>query len=226
MRRPWPRLSARTWRVVIASPKQVRIIAHAKIKTDTIDAGVLAQLYASGFLPEVWIPAPVTEALRRQVARRNQIVKARRRLGNIVQSILHAHLIPPCPAADLFGHRGRAWLAAQALPDDERLAIERHAREIDRLGEDLTVIGCDLAHSALIDGRVKRLRLMANREKERRRVEQAEQAYARFVTGWTPRGPKARTGAAKEERRSRLHGRARTSRPCSSPRGRPCAGPF
>ena len=30
-------------RVVIANPKQVRIIAHAKIKTDTIDAGVLAQ---------------------------------------------------------------------------------------------------------------------------------------------------------------------------------------
>jgi hypothetical protein len=26
------------------------------IKTDTIDAGILAQLYASGFLPEVWIP--------------------------------------------------------------------------------------------------------------------------------------------------------------------------
>jgi transposase len=36
-------------RVVIANPIQVRMIAHAKIKTDTIDAGVLAQLYASGF---------------------------------------------------------------------------------------------------------------------------------------------------------------------------------
>jgi hypothetical protein len=36
-------------RVVIANPKQVRIIAHAKIKTDTID-GVLAKLYPSGFL--------------------------------------------------------------------------------------------------------------------------------------------------------------------------------
>jgi transposase len=61
-------------RVVIANPKQVRIIAHAKIKTDTIDAGVLAQLYASGFLPEVWIADEVTQALRRQVTRRNQIV--------------------------------------------------------------------------------------------------------------------------------------------------------
>jgi hypothetical protein len=38
------------------------VIAHAKIKTDTIDASVLAQLYASGFLPEVWIPDEPTQA--------------------------------------------------------------------------------------------------------------------------------------------------------------------
>ena len=54
-------------RVVIANPKQVRIIAHAKIKTDTIDASVLAQLYASGFLPEVWIPNEPTQELRRHI---------------------------------------------------------------------------------------------------------------------------------------------------------------
>jgi len=69
-------------KVVIANPKQVRVIAHAKIKTDTIDAGVLAQLYASGFLPEVWIPDEPTQALRRQVTRRNQIVRQRSRLKN------------------------------------------------------------------------------------------------------------------------------------------------
>ena len=50
-------------RVVIANPKQVHLIARAKIKTDTIDAGV-AQLYASGFLPEVWIADEATQALR------------------------------------------------------------------------------------------------------------------------------------------------------------------
>jgi transposase len=42
-------------RVVTANPLQVRAIAHAKIKTDKIDAAVLAKLHASGFLPEVWI---------------------------------------------------------------------------------------------------------------------------------------------------------------------------
>jgi transposase len=144
-------------RVVIANPKQVHLIARAKIKTDTIDAGVLAQLYASGFLPEVWIADEATQALRRQVTRRNQIVRQRSRLKNIIQSILHAHLIPSCPHQDLCGPAGRAWLSEQILPGDERLAVERHLREFDRLSDDLKVIERDLAQSALADDRVKRL---------------------------------------------------------------------
>ena len=103
-------------KVVIANPKQVRVIAHAKIKTDTIDAAVLAQLYASGFLPEVWIADEPTQALRRQVTRRNQIVRQRSRLKNIMQSILNSHLIPSCPHADLCGAKGRALLAEQSSP--------------------------------------------------------------------------------------------------------------
>ncbi len=67
------------------SEHRYQIIAHAKIKTDTIDAGVLAQLYASGFLPEVRVPDEAIQALRRQVSRRQQIVKQRSRLKNIIQ---------------------------------------------------------------------------------------------------------------------------------------------
>ena len=144
-------------RVVIANPKQVHLISRAKIKTDTIDAGVLAQLYASGFLPEVWIADDATQALRRQVTRRNQIVRQRSRLKNIIPSNLHAHLIPSCPHQDLCGPTGRAWLSEQILPGDERLAVERHLREFDRLTDDLKAIECDLAQSALADDRVKRL---------------------------------------------------------------------
>jgi transposase len=150
-------ISPHVKRVVIANPKQVRVIAHAKIKTDTIDAGVLAQLYASGFLPEVWIADEATQALRRQVTRRNQIVRQRSRLKNIIQSILHAHLISSCPHQDLCGPKGRTWLSEQILPDDERYAVERHLREFDRLAEDLRVIERDLARSALADASVARL---------------------------------------------------------------------
>jgi transposase len=144
-------------RVVIANPRQVRLIAEARIKTDVIDATVLARLYASGFLPEVWIPDEATLGLRRQVTRRTQIVRQRTRLKTIVQSILHAHLVPPCPHADLFGPRGRAWLLAQALPPDEGDAVARHLREYERLSEDLKVVERELAREARADANVTRL---------------------------------------------------------------------
>ncbi len=109
-------LKPRVARVVIANPLQVRLIAEAHVKTDKIDAAVLAQLYASGFLPEVWIADERTQALRRQVARRAQIVRQRTRLKNEIHSVLATHLIPRCTATDLFGKRGRTWLAEQLLP--------------------------------------------------------------------------------------------------------------
>src|SRR5215218_1038057 len=150
-------LSAYVARVIMANPLQVKAIAHARIKTDKIDAGVLAQLRAADFLPEVWLPDAETERRRRLVARRNQIVRQRTRVKNEVHAILHAHLIPPCPHADLFGRLGRAWLARQDLPGDEMAAIARHLREIDRLGEDLATLDREVAQAVSDDPAVKRL---------------------------------------------------------------------
>jgi transposase len=150
-------LSPYVGRVIVANPLQVKAIAHAHVKTDKIDAGVLASLRAADFLPEIWLPDADTERLRRLVARRNQVVRHRTRIKNEVHAILHAHLVPPCPHADLFGKLGRVWLAQQAVPDDERAAIERHLRELDRLGEDLAVLDREIAQAAIADPAVKRL---------------------------------------------------------------------
>ncbi|WP_287299378.1 hypothetical protein [Mesorhizobium sp.] len=112
---------------------QVKAIAHARIKTDKIDAGVLAQLHASGFLPEVWIPDERTEGASppRRAAQAGPAVSRARE--DEVHGILQATSLPKCPHADLFNRRGRAWFERQVLPDDERAAIARHIREIDRV---------------------------------------------------------------------------------------------
>ncbi|WP_375791006.1 IS110 family transposase [Bradyrhizobium sp. vgs-9] len=144
-------------RVVIANPKQVRLIAYAKIKTDAIDAAVLAKLYATGFLPEVWVPDQRTMALRRQVARRTQLVRQRVRLKNLIQSILHAHLIPPCPHLNLVGISGRRWIAAQMVPADERATIERHLAQIDLIQGSLKEVEADIAREAMSDPIIRRL---------------------------------------------------------------------
>jgi transposase len=140
-------------RVLIANPLQVKAIAHAHVKTDKIDAGTLASLCAAGYLPEIWTPDAATERMRRLVARRYQVVRHRTRIKNEVHSILHAHLVPKC----LFNARGRAWLARQTLPDDERAAVDRHVRELDRLAEDLALLDRHIAEVAIDDPAVRRL---------------------------------------------------------------------
>jgi transposase len=144
-------------RVIIANPLQVKAIAQAHVKTDKMDAGTLASLQAAGYLPQIWTPDAATERKRRSAARRYQIVRHRTRLKNEVHSILHAHLIPKCPHSDLFNARGRTWLAAQSLPEDERAAIDRHVRELDRLAEDLALLDCQIAQDAIDDPAVNRL---------------------------------------------------------------------
>lgn len=143
-------------RVVVANPVQVRAIAWAKVKTDKIDAGVLAKLHASGFLPEVWVPDEETQTRRRVAAERTQLVSHMTRLKNRIQSVLHANLIPRYAGA-LFGKRGRAWLDAQPLPEDQKRTIARHLRELDRIGGELAELDKALANQALGDDRVRRL---------------------------------------------------------------------
>jgi transposase len=150
-------LASRAGRVVVSNPAKTRAIAEAKVKTDKVDAEILAQLLAADYLPAVWRPDPATAALRRQVLRRAHIVRQRTRLKNQVHAILHRNLIPRCPAADLFGHKGRRWLAEQDLPPDEQAAAVALLRQLDFHAEELRLIDTDLGQAALARPEVLRL---------------------------------------------------------------------
>jgi transposase len=144
-------------RVVVSNPQKTRAIAEAKVKTDKVDAEVLAQLLAADYLPSVWMPDERTQALRLQVARRAHIVRQWTRLKNRVQGILHRNLIPRCPAADLFGIKGRCWLSAQPLSPDEALAVDALLRQLDFHAQELGIIDAELGRAALASLEVKRL---------------------------------------------------------------------
>jgi transposase len=150
-------LASRAGRVVVSNPAKTRAIAEAKVKTDKVDAEILAQLLAADYLPSVWLPDAATSALRRQLLRRAQLVRQRTRLKNQVHAILHRNLIPRCPAADLFGHKGRAWLAEQELPPDEQATARALLRQLDFHAEELRLLDTDLGHAGLDRPEVLRL---------------------------------------------------------------------
>src|SRR2546421_3630126 len=56
-------------RVVVSNPVKTRAIAEAKVKTDKVDARILAQLLAADFLPPVWLPDDRTRGLQTKLHR-------------------------------------------------------------------------------------------------------------------------------------------------------------
>jgi transposase len=144
-------------RVVLANPKKVRLIAEAKVKTDKIDARVLAELLAAGYMPEVWIGDEATRALRRHVSRRRGIVKRRTALKNEVSSVLMRNLKQRPPMSDPFGSRGRAWLAELDLPIDERETVDACLRQLDFLQGELELADRQIAAHAVGSDEIRRL---------------------------------------------------------------------
>jgi transposase len=144
-------------RVVVSNPSKTRAIAEAKVKTDKVDARILAQLLAADFLPPVWLPDDRTRALRRQVTRRAHLVRQRTRIKNQVHAILARNLAPTPPVSDLFGRTGRHWLSTQPLPADERSSVQALLRQLDFHGAELAVVDKELAIEALTDPVVARL---------------------------------------------------------------------
>ncbi len=144
-------------RVVVSNPRKTRAIAEAKVKTDKVDARILAQLLAADFLPETWVADDQTRTRRRLVARRTHLVRQRTRLKNQVHAILSRNLVPTCPHADLFSRVGRRWLAEQALPADEWRSVEALLRQLDFHGEELADVERDVAVDAIDDQVIARL---------------------------------------------------------------------
>ncbi len=147
-------------RVLIANPLQVKAIAHARVKTDKVDAKILAQLHLAGFLPEVWAADDATQNLRRLVSERAALVRSVRRVKSRVQAVLHANLVPKY-AGHLFGKGGQRWLAKGPLPKPERDLLARHLDELDWLTAKLEKLDRELVRISLDDTRMRKLMSVA-----------------------------------------------------------------
>jgi transposase len=143
-------------KLVISNPMRTRAIASAKIKTDRVDAAVLAHLLRLDYLPEVWQPDAETQSLRRHTTERANLVADRTRIKNRIHAVLHQRLLQ-APAGDLFDTRHRKWLAALKLDGDGRQSLDRHLRQLDAVQNELAQLEAGLAKEAYHDLRAKLL---------------------------------------------------------------------
>src|SRR5512132_1966093 len=143
-------------RVVVVSPHDTGI-SRARAKTDRLDARALAKLLAAGELDAVWMPDEWTRAMRRRLARRDQLVRARTRAKNEIHAVLIRRLQGRPPVTDVFGVRGRRWLSELELPADESDTVAGCLRHIDFLDAEVRALDQAIAREALRNPELLRL---------------------------------------------------------------------
>jgi len=143
--------------VTVSNPLRTKAIAQAKIKTDKVDAHVLAQLLRAGFLPSVWIPDAHTRRMRDLTSQRSMLASDRTRVKNRIHSILHQRLIPN-PAGDLFNVGNLAWLRSSiSIDPDGRDALDCQLRLLDLIEAEIETLNAKLATLAHQDKQVQLL---------------------------------------------------------------------
>jgi len=150
-------LASHAGRVTVSNPMKTKAIASAKVKSDKVDARVLAQLGAAEFVAEVWVPDAETRVLRRRVAHRAGLVRQRTALRNQIHGVLARNLVQLPPVTDLFGKRGRQLLDGVALAEHEREQIDSALRLHDALQNEIERADRELARCSLERDEVRRL---------------------------------------------------------------------
>ena len=143
-------------RVIVVSPDDTGIV-QARAKTDRLDARTLAVLLSRGEIESVWMPDERCRVMRRRLARREQLVRSRTRAKNEIQAVLQRRLKGRPPCSDLFGVKGRQWLAGLALPEEERESVDAGIRHIEFLDREVADVERLIAQQALAWPEIRRL---------------------------------------------------------------------
>jgi transposase len=130
--------------ITLAHPYKTRIIAEAQVKTDKIDARMLAVLLRAELICQAHISSQEARRQKDILRQRTFFVRMRTRLRNRVHRLLGAQLdlaLPDC--SDLFGARAIAYLRQLQLPApadlllrqdlDQLIELERKIKELEAI---------------------------------------------------------------------------------------------
>jgi len=144
--------------VVVSNPLRTKVIAQTKIKTDKVDAKVLAQLLRVDFLPSVWIPDAETRSMRQRSTERTMFVNDRTRIKNRIHSIFHQRLLE-VPTGELFSTKNLAWLRnpPASLDAEGRAALTRQLSLFDSVQREVEAVTDSCAEKAYDNPQIKLL---------------------------------------------------------------------
>jgi len=144
--------------VHLAHPLKVKAIAEAKVKTDKIDARVLAHLLRCDLLPSLCARSGTRQA-RNLLRQRMFFVRVRTMVKNRIWHLLdrYPELTNSSPCEELFSRQGLAWLRALPIKELDRKILDEELKLYDALEERISQSEQLVKKLACGDKRVKLL---------------------------------------------------------------------
>jgi transposase len=128
--------------MVIANPMQVRAIAEAKIKNDSIDARMLAQLLRGDLIPAIYVPKEDIRGQKMLWRERVHLVRMQTRLKNRIHRLLtHYHVTIP-ELNDIFGSTCRKFLSQVQLPHPGNKILSSEIKLLENYRAQIKEVQC------------------------------------------------------------------------------------
>lgn len=170
--------------VCLSHPKQTKAIAHARLKSDKVDAVMLARLLKADFLPTVWIPGEKERYVRELLAHRLRLVRSRTAVINELHAVYAKrnievpgmiwHRIRPMPwrAEELSGYAPRIVSENTELLKLINQQIQELDKELGKVGQQdpqakrlMTIAGVGATTAVAVSSWIGDIRRFSNAKK-------------------------------------------------------------
>jgi len=144
--------------VVLSNPTKTRLIAEAKIKTDKVDAKILARLLRADMLFTCYVPGEEIRNRRELLRYRLDLVKMRTQVKNRIHSLLDKYTLKS--PYNSWTKKYVAWLREQDLGFMDNAIVKGQLAILATLEEQIRLIEDTIAVIAVEDPQVKLLMTM------------------------------------------------------------------
>ena len=119
-------------KVVLANPMKTKAIASAKVKTDKVDARILAHLLRTDLVAESYVPPKQIREIRALIRHRLSLMRMRTMVKNKVHALTDKYGYR-CEFSDMFGVSGLKWLRSVEITSLDLLILENHLSHIESI---------------------------------------------------------------------------------------------
>jgi transposase len=141
---------------ILTNPKKTRLIAEAKIKTDKLDARILADLLRANLLSASYVPPQEIREQRSIIRERARLAQVRTIIKNRIHATLDKHSIKT-PYTDISGKHSLEWLSKLELPAGDRMLLDVNLEQLNSLNKSIQKLTETIAISAIDNPEVKLL---------------------------------------------------------------------